>query len=779
MTVPSSNRVGRSVALALVGSLGCLWAGSSAVRGEELQGPMTHPQVSLFFEEHCLSCHGESRKKGGLTLEPLRSEPAVSAHRDTWQKIAKLLESHEMPPEKRPPPGEGARAAVVAWIRGELARVDCSGPIDPGRCTIRRLNRAEYRNTIRDLVGIDFAASESFPADEVGYGFDNIGDVLSMAPLLVESYVDAADAIVEEAFNPGSKTFRRRFEAEREQATTDVSQVSDDSLSINKNGEVFTTCEFPVDGEYTFRANAYAQQAGPEPARMGIFVDGVELHRFDVTAENLPVLHEARVRVGAGKRRLSVAYLNNYVNNTSPDPKLRGDRNLIVDWFEVEAPATGSLPAPYLRLFGPSREHAANGGEVARRILQDFAPRAYRRDLAPQELERLLEVVETAREAGDVLEDAVRVALKVILASPHFLFRVERIEAPSTPEAIHPVTDFELATRLSYFLWSTMPDAELLALAREGRLHEKETLVAQTRRLLEDRRSWALVENFAGQWLQTRFLDAASPDPQLFSAFDAELREAMRQETLLFFESLLREGRSIADLIDADYTFLNERLARHYGIPGVVGDEFRKVRIEDGTRGGLLTMGSFLTITSNPTRTSPVKRGRWILEQLLGEPPPPPPPNVPALVEPKANVEAASLRQRMEKHREDPNCAVCHTRMDAMGFAFENFDAIGSWRDFDGSIPIDPSGSFPDGRSFEGAAGLKKVLRGDLRKVARALCEKMLTYALGRGLEYPDGCVVEKITGALEQGGYKLPALVTEIVLSEPFLLKRGGLAEK
>jgi hypothetical protein len=417
---------------------------------------------------------------------------------------------------------------------------------------------------------------------------------------------------------------------------------------------------------------------------------------------------------------------------------------------------------------------ATRNEESAQRILERFASRAYRRPVRGEELNRLLRFVEMAEKDHESFETGIGLAMQAVLVSPHFLFRVEMDRRPNDPAAIHSINDYELASRLSYFLWSSMPDDELFELARNKTLHEPEMLEKQVRRMLKDPRSLALVENFAGQWLQLRNLKEFKPDPDLFPSFDDKLRSAMLKETELFFENIIREDRGILDFIDADYTFVNERLAKHYGLSDVNGEEFRRVSLTSTPRGGILTQAAVLSVTSNPTRTSPVKRGKWILENILGTPPPPPPPGVEELKNDKQAVLSGSLRQRMEQHRANPNCATCHQRMDPLGFGFENFDAIGAWRTQEGKFAIDPAGALPNGQSFAGPTELRAILKTRQEAFARCLAEKMLTYALGRGVERYDRCTLDNIVKSAGKDHYKFSRLVIDIVKSDPFQKRRG-----
>lgn len=590
--------------------------------------------VAPLVHRYCGKCHGETKPKGGVALTAFADDASVLKKRAVWESVADNLRSGDMPPPGKPRPSAAELDKINAWLDAVVFQLDCNGPRDPGRVTIHRLNRAEYNNTIRDLMGVDFQPADDFPQDDVGYGFDNIGDVLSLPPLLMEKYLAAAEKIVEKTF------------------------------------------------------------ASPE-ARKRLFV---------VTTQN---------------------------------------------------------------------------EESARQILERFAGRAYRRPVNREEMQRLLRFVEMAEKNRDGFETGIGLAVQAVLVSPHFLFRVEIDRRPDDPTAVRTLTDYELASRLSYFLWSSMPDDELFELARKKSLREPEVLEKQVRRMLKDPRSRALVDNFAGQWLQLRTLKEFKPDPDLFPRFDDKLRSAMLKETELFFENVVREDRSILDFIDADYTFVNERLAKHYGLSGVKGEEFRRVSLTGTPRGGILTQAAVLSVTSNPTRTSPVKRGKWILENILGTPPPPPPPGVEELKDDKESVLSGSLRQRMEQHRANPNCATCHQRMDPLGFGFENFDAIGGWRTKEGKHAIDPSGTLPNGQSFKGPVELRAILKTRQQAFARCLAEKLLTYALGRGVERYDRCTLDDIVKSADKDNFKFSRLVIDIAKSDPFQKRRGKGSKK
>jgi len=725
--------------------------------------------------KYCVGCHGPDRAKGNLNLAGFPDEASVLRDLKTWRKVLEHVEGGSMPPEGKPRPPADESARVVHYLQSLLSKAGCSVAPDPGRVTLRRLNREEYNNTVRDLVGVDFRPADDFPSDDVGYGFDNIGDVLTLPPLLMEKYLTAAESISEQAVladdTPRGNT--RRWKAEA-LAKSDAGSPHGESgfWLMSTNAEVGVDGAFPRAGSYIIRARAFGQQAGKDLPRLEFLIDSKPARAFEVKGEeDAPAVFEARVKLKHPAGRFAAAFTNDAWYPEVQDPNRR-DRNLALDYLEVVGPLHSlphDLPDSHRKILFRRPNHL-NRREVAREVLARFATRAFRRPASAAEVERLVGLVDLAERGGDRFEKGIQLAMQAVLVSPHFLFRVELESRPGAPRAL---TDLELASRLSYFLWSSMPDDDLLDLAARGQLRSGSNLDAQVARMLKDARAKEFVENFSGQWLQTRNLKLASPDRERFAPFDEPLRRAMAQEVELFFAAIVRDDRPIADFLHADYTFLNERLAKHYGIPGVAGDQFRRVLLADRKRGGILTMASVLTVTSNPTRTSPVKRGKFILEEILGTPPPPPPPGVSDLPDEKKDVARGSLRTRMEQHRADPNCASCHARMDPLGFALENFDAIGAWRDQDGPFPVDASGTLPKGERFVGPVELKAVLLTRIGPFAHCLTEKMMTYALGRGLTYQDHCIVEKIAdGAIRDGG-RFSRLISGIVHSDPFG-KRG-----
>jgi len=736
-------------------------------------------QVRPFLAKYCTTCHGGAEPKAELALDRFAVLASAAKDRPVWDKVLENLRGGTMPPSDKPQPETAQRDAVIAWIVTQFPQVDCDGPKNPGRVTIRRLNRTEYDNTVRDLLGVDFHPAEDFPADDVGYGFDHIGDVLSMPPILLEKYLAAAEQLAEKAIfvNGPDKMPRQRFPATA--AGHNGGGQRGSFWGLASAGEVFADVEFPSPGEYILRGRAFGDQAGSEPARMAFRLEGKQVYLADVTAvESEPAVYEKRQRVGPGKKRFALAFVNDYYRPQDPDPKQR-DRNLAIEYLEVQGPLDfkpSELPESHRQIIfcEPDGKKKEEVHACARKILKRFASHAFRRAASAEEVERLTKFVEQAIEEGESFERGIQLAIEAVLVSPHFLFRVELDPQGIDAESVYSIDEFELACRLSYFLWSSMPDDELFRHAFAGTLRQGENLASEVRRMLKHPKSRALVDNFAMQWLQVRRLKLATPDTKRFPTFDDGLRQAMLKETELCFAYVMNEDRSLLEFLDAEYTFLNERLAKHYGISDVTGDEYRLVKLNDPDRGGVLTQASVLTVTSNPTRTSPVKRGKWILEQILGTPPPPPPPGAGELRDDEQVALTGSLRQRMEQHRANPSCAQCHARMDPLGFGLENFDAIGAWRDRDGSFFIDASGTLPDGSSFKRPRELKAILKTHKDEFARCFAEKMLTYALGRGLEYYDKCTVDEIASALAQNDYKFGTLIQEIVASDPFQKRRG-----
>jgi hypothetical protein len=862
--------------------------------------------VSPLLRKYCYTCHGNGAKSGGVALDSYKSADAVDKDPLTWDTVLTRVRAHEMPPQTvKLQPSDAERQAIGKWIETELARHTMARP-----ALIRRLNRAEYNNTIRDLVGVDFHPADDFPADNSGFGFDNIGEVLALPPVLMEKYLAAANTVLDKAIATEAIPSRvRRSKAnlmemgfnadgDRGDGWMPLTALEEDCLAVSmpvaggdyiirvqafgkargtsadpiiltgmldnsvtnewaitateqapgiyearigvpegkhrfvvlnhrirggknelqmRNGrigaqqtgtiwvkwveiegpvagvttrypasslaatreagklrEIATSFKVSKGGEYVLRAEAYAQQAGTDPARMEFRMDGKPVKTFDVLApadmtpiagqqvfstellKAQPRVYEFHVTLPPGERRFSAAFINPLEDPENKNPNLR-DRNLFVNYLEVAALSEPSpippMPEPMRRLFTDRSN--------PRRMVSEFARRAWRRPLQSNEVDGLMTLYTTARNSGASFENAIKQPMKAVLVSPYFLF-----------QAADPSSEFALASRLSYFLWSSMPDDELLGLAERGAL--RPNLDAQVKRMLASPKSHALAENFAGQWLEIRNLQFLAPDKKMFPDFDEGLRAAMRTETEMFFDSMVHEDRGILDFLTADYTFVNERLAQYYGLAGVKGAEFRKVSLAGTPRRGVLTQASVLTLTSNPTRTSPVERGKWVLENLLGTPPPPPPPDVPALPEGDQR-KASTLRQEMEQHRANAVCASCHARMDPIGFGLENFDATGKYRAEEGGAPIDASGQLNSGEQFTGPAQLAAILAGAKRDLfVRCLTEKLLIYALGRGLEYSDRAATGQIATAVQPERYKFSTLILNVVKSAPFEQRRA-----
>jgi hypothetical protein len=789
--------IGCLAPLALAGAAAWSRAAEPAKPAAASPGPASTParfarDVVPFLTKHCYACHGKGKKKADLALDVDQDEHSIEVNREVWETVLEMIRTGEMPPKPRPRPGTKETDKALEALDAVLAALDCDGPRNVGRVTLRRLNRTEYNNTIRDLVGVDFKPAADFPNDDVGYGFDNIGDVLSLSPLLFEKYLAAAETILDQAvvIADPPKPSENRLSSLRASFGAGGPATRRRGMFLTGQGRV--SGESYVDeGDYIIRADVHGNQLGDEPVRAAVQVDREPVQEFEVKASDpgAPTTLEARVRLKAGTRNVGVAFLNPYTPPGKDGDAARAEpprrrfgadpqpadpptdrrvlivRNIVLDGPYNPPPPV--LPESHRRIM--AHEPGLPPREAARAIVTRFATRAFRRPVRPAEVDRLMALYDEAVKDGDRFENGVRVALGGVLVWPHFLFRVELDPEGAEPGASYPINEYELASRLSYFLWSTMPDETLFELAARGKL--REDLPGQVRRMLADPKASAFVENFVGQWLTTRKLAYVVPDPETFPGFDDALRAAMVRETELFFEAVLRENRSVMDLLDADFSFVNERLARHYGIGGVAGQEFRRVSLPPN-RGGILTQASILTLTSNPTRTSPVKRGKWVLEQILGTPPPPPPPDVPEL--PPTKQLTGSLRKVMEQHRENALCASCHNRMDPIGFAFENYDAIGSWRDKEAGGTIDASGVLPDGVSFRGPAELKAILKGTARRddFRRCLAEKMLTYAMGRGLEYYDRCAVDTILETLDKTGDTMSSLIEAVVRSEPFQMR-------
>lgn len=774
--MPSSRSA--FLCLALAASVPALAADVAGSRPPAKPTGLFDSTIKPVFTRSCAPCHNDRNASGGLNIAPFMQPSSLGEYREGWEKIVQKMTSGEMPPKGMPRPAEAQVSELAAFVHGEFEKADKLVKPDPGRVTARRLNRVEYTNTIRDLLAVDFRAEKDFPADDSGHGFDNIGDVLTISPVLMEKYLDAAETIASRALGatplPAKPVEFDYHLKDRRIRRLDVSTVE---------------CSHRVDwdAEYVVRIGMPGQRSeDAKPVTLGFWMDGKLIHSMPVETKPSGLVYfnpyseaEFRVYLPEGDHVFRAGFIDDEFVKTLDRKDYFSDRkNKFFNMVRFIGPYPAKVEKASRKkiLVCDPKSDAKSGAACVNRILGDLMRRAWRRPVTPVEVASVAKFVKLAEAQGQSVEQGLQVAIQAVLVSPHFLFRVERDPDPADAARVHRVSDYELASRLSYFLWSSMPDDELMQLAAAGKLRTPAVLDAQVKRMLADPKSAAMAENFAGQWLETRNLDSVKPDPQKFPDWGLELKEAMRTETRLFFEHLLRENRPLGEFLTANYTFLNERLARHYGVAGVSGPDFRKVDLSTPERGGILSHASVLTVSSYPTRTSPVIRGKYVLQNILGTPPPPPPPDVPALDEASVG-NAGSLRQQMEKHRSNAVCASCHQRMDTLGFGLENYDAIGRWRTADGKFPLEVGGVLPNGKSFNSPAELRTILAGDLDGFTRCLVEKMLTYALGRGLERYDKRTVAAIEKKVAEQGHAFQSLVFEVVRSLPFQSRRGELS--
>lgn len=719
--------------------------------------------------KYCMPCHSTDVAIGGAALDKALTMEDIQANSAMWEKAAAYVRTEHMPPVTSKQPTKEERQKMLAAMEAALTG-NCEIK-DPGLVTIRRLNKFEYANTVRDLLQVEIDPTVDFPSDDVGNGFDNMGEVLSISPLLMERYISAAEQLAEAAIVVPDYA-ERRYDVS-EMALEGGVRATEDAF-FTSQGEAAITHEFPRQGSYTLKVAAWGQQAGPEVCKAQVLINNTPVQTVDVPGTRAaPTTVEIPLDIARrDRRKISVRFINDYYNPNDPNPNNR-DRNLALISIEVKGPfgRNSELPLSHRSIIFVTPPEGQER-QTARTIIERFARRAYRRPVEPGEADRLLKLYDLARSDKLSFEHGIRLMVTAVLASPNFLFRVELDNGvhgdEPTPVAPHP-----LASRLSYFLWGTMPDETLLRSADSGELTKPSVLDAQVERMLKSPKAAALADSFGMQWLQLARLETRSPDPTLFPGFDEQLKKDMVTETKMFFMEIIKEDRPITDFIDGQYTFLNARLARHYGMGGITGDSFRRVSLEGSPRGGVLTHGSILTVTSNPTRTSPVKRGKWVLEQILGTPPPPPPPGADVLADEVETASGLTFREKMDRHRTDPNCAACHAKMDPLGFGLENFDAVGKWRDEDLGRPVDASGELPGSVKFSGPQELQGVLMDQKDKFVRSLSQEMLAYALGRGLSASDACHVDEITEKVKKGNYKFSVLVKAIVESEAFRMKR------
>ena len=771
---------------------GLVWVvGAAGARAQEPTGSAaTYRQV---LDRYCAGCHNERLLSGNLTLDRNSVDiTRIGSGGDVWEKVLQKLQTQAMPPPGRPRPDAETYHAFAAWLESSLDAVAAADP-NPGRPTIHRLNRLEYANAIRDLLGLEVDAEMLLPADDLAFGFDNNADILTVAPGLLERYLSAARKLSRLAVGDlaiGSDAVRYPVSTLLEQR-----ERMGDALPFGSRGGVAIRHHFPLDGEYVIRL---ALRDGRRAPRVDVRIDGARVALLSVDPDADTETSEdplsVRVPVPAGTHDVSVTFPEETFTPEGVAPSRlpiwtfstgRGYvQEVGLDSLLIEGPfnpdrvgaGDGGLgdSAARSRIFVCTPATEADEAPCANEILATLARRAFRRPVTEDDVAILEGFYREGRTEG-TFDTGIQRALEVLLVDPEFLFRIESDPEGVAPGAPYPLSDIELASRLSFFLWSTIPDDELLLAAEAGRLSDPDELERQVRRMLADERASVLVDSFATQWLHLRRMRSVTPDVLAFPEFEDNLREAFVRETELLIEHQMREDRSVVDLLTADYTFVNERLARHYGIPNVYGSRFRRVTLPDDTRRGLLGHGSILTVTSLATRTSPVVRGKWVLENILGTPPPPPPPDVPELEEREDDGAVRSLRQRLEEHRANPVCANCHARMDPIGFALEGFDAVGRHRVADvNGTPIDTSGTLPDGRAFDGLPDLRDVLFERRTEFVATVTEKLLTYALGRGVEHYDRPAIRAIVREAGEDDYRWSSLILGVVKSVPFQMRRA-----
>lgn len=797
------------IAFLASGALGLRAADSAkANSAQATAGAVGHPVAKALIQQYCLGCHNSKLKTAGLLLDAANIE-RVGEEPDLWEKVARKFRTGEMPPAGRPRPEPATYRAVTLELESALDAA-AANRNNPGRVPVHRLNRAEYTNAIHDLLGLRIDGKALLAADDSDQdGFDNIASILTVSQVLLENYLSAAHTV--SALAMGDPALPPSVETYKYSKLLLQDEQMDDNLPFGSQGGGVIRHNFPLDGEYTIkvllRRQFYDYIMGMgEPHQIDIRLDGVRLKRFTVggeakgmtnpesfagntqgTPEFEVYMHtadaglEVRVPIKAGEHAAAVSFVKRLWEPEGVlQPRQIGfarttnenyHANPAVEFMMIGGPYGSTAPgdSPSRRkIFVCTPKGPATEEGCARKILSTLATRAYRRPVTNEDVNALLGFYRSGRAEKD-FDTGIQRGLERILAAPSFLFRVESAPANARPGVPYKLSDLDIASRLSFFLWSSIPDDELLNIAVQGRLKDPLVLKQQVRRMLRDARSQALVDGFANRWLGLSKLASLNPDTDLYREFDENLRDGMAKETQLFVADQLREDRNVAELITADYTFVNERLAKHYGIPNVYGPRFRRVNFTDGVRGGLLGQASILAVTSYPNRTSVTVRGRWLLASLLGAPPPPPPPNVPSLKDPGQDGQPRSLRQRMEVHRQNPACASCHQRMDPLGFALENFDALGKWRTESDGAPIDATGSLPDGTQFEGIAGLRKLMASHKEDFVRTFAEKLLAYAIGRGIELSDMPAIRKIARDAAQEDNRWSAVIWGIVTSPPF----------
>jgi hypothetical protein len=764
---------------------------SASAAAAAYHGTFDQQLVWQTWKVYCESCHVGPKARAKLNLETL-DLAHLDTHGEVWEKMLVKLRDRAMPPAGLPRPTEATYNAVISSIVGERDRVADARP-NPGSPTLHRLNRTEYANTIRDLLGLEIDVTDLLPADDIGYGFDNIGDVLQLSPALLERYLSAARRISRQAV--GDMTLQPAYQTYNVPHAL-TQDVRDNDAPVGSRGGKGVKHFFPVDGEYeisvTVARNRNDEYLGFERDRsVDLRMDDQRLKLFTLQKNTKKMVLgggtppdaglKIRLPVKAGTREIQATFLKDTLIKEGVIDPVRSDD--VQQYFEgvssitVAGPFNVQGPGETVsrdKIFVCQPSKTLDEMACAEKILTNIAHRAYRRPVTADDMPQLLALYKQGAEDGG-FDGGIKLALQKILVSPDFLFRAELDPDNAAPGTVYRVSDIELASRLSFFLWSSIPDDQLLSVAEKGQLHDPAVMKAQVSRMLADERSESLIKNFVGQWLFLRNIERIAPDTTTFTKFDENLRQAMQKETELLVGSTLKEDKSVVNLLSTDYTFMNERLAEHYGVKGIYGNEFRRVKLEDPNRYGLLGQASILAVTSYPNRTAPTIRGKWVLEQLLGTPPPPPPANVPSLKEDQS-TQKLTMKERMEQHRSNPACAACHKMMDSLGFALDNYDGIGGWRDTTapGAPPIDSSGTLPDGTPFHGPAGLREILVKKKDMFVETFTERLLTYALGRGVEEYDRPVIRKIVHEADADNDRWSAIILNIVNSTPFQMRRS-----
>jgi mono/diheme cytochrome c family protein len=771
-------------------ALALLVAWAPPATGQDVGATPAGDATQALVKQYCVGCHNDRLKRGDLVLSGLDAA-RPTADVATWEKVARKVRAGMMPPAGAKRPDKPQLEAFASGLEAAIDRAAAAAP-NPGRPALHRLNRVEYSNSVRDLLGFEIDAASLLPPDDMSHGFDNVAASLTLSPTLMESYIAAANVITRLA--TGDPDASPRVATYRVPQTVNQNDHVE-GAPLGTRGGVAVRHYFPADGEYAFGMSFYHYNgkmfgALQEREQIEVSIDGVRVALLDINLR-MGATDEVRtppIKIKAGSRLVSAAFIRraagpvqdfiqpfeNALSNLAAEvPGVTGLLHVLSLGITGPTNVTGLGDTPSRRQIFSCRPAGPRDEEAcAQTILSRLARQAFRRPVDSADVARLMRLYRDGRTARGNFEAGVRMGLQGILADPEFLFRFERTPAGVAPGSPYRISDLELASRLSFFLWSSSPDEALIQLASRGKLKDPVVLEQQVQRMLADPKADALAENFASQWLHLRNLRDWHPDPFIFPDADRNLMRSMERETELLFMSIVREDRPILDLLTADYTFVDGRLARHYGIPNVVGNRFRRVPVADESRRGLLGHASILTVTALPTRTSPVVRGKWILDNLLGAPPPQPPPDVPPLAENTEDTKPVPLRARLQAHRASPTCAACHAVMDPIGFALEGFDAVGRTREFDSGERIDPSGQLMDGTNLDGPLGLRKALleRSDL--FARTFTEKLLTYALGRGLSYSDMPVTRSIVKSADQRGGRFSAVVLAVVNSVPFQMR-------